>query len=52
MTPLYKAAKLNQPEICLLLLQSQAEPFAHPVYNLFPLHCASNEGRPISTGVA
>jgi len=44
LTPLYEAAKLNRPEICELLLQSKADPFAHPVYNLFPLHCACNEG--------
>lgn len=44
LTPLYEAAKLNRPEICQLLLQSKAEPFAHPVYNLYPLHCACNEG--------
>ena len=44
LTPLYEAAKLNRPEICELLLQSKAEPYAHPVYNLFPLHCACNEG--------
>ena len=44
LTPLYEAAKLNRPEICRLLLQSKAEPFAHPVYNLYPLHCACNEG--------
>lgn len=44
LTPLYEAAKLNRPEICELLLQSKAEPFAHPVYNLYPLHCACNEG--------
>lgn len=44
LTPLYEAAKLNRPEICELLLQSKARPFAHPVYNLYPLHCACNEG--------
>lgn len=44
LTPLYEAAKLNRPEICQLLLQSKADPFAHPVYNLYPLHCACNEG--------
>ena len=44
LTPLYEAAKLNRPEICELLLQSKAEPYAHPVYNLYPLHCACNEG--------
>lgn len=43
-TPLYWAVKLEQPEICRFLLENNADPYRHMVYEYYPLHEACNRG--------
>ena len=43
-TPLYWAVRHRRPEICKYLLQNGAKPYAHMVYEYYPLHEACNRG--------
>jgi hypothetical protein len=44
LTPLYWAVKTGQKDICQLLLQENADPYLHMVYEYYPLHEACNRG--------
>lgn len=43
-TPLYWAVKLGQRDVCRYLLQKNADPYRHMVYEYYPLHEACNRG--------